>query len=547
MNQKNYLPLVSALEDLRDFAMNFKVRTEDGEGRKKNFQITGLRFCFLGYSRRSFFWNNGFSLEKPSDLQETQLSMVLFYGNQKKVISHPETFVNLSQDPCCLKATLRPLLRSSIESLISEFYASSIRNNRDYQEDQSNPVILEDQEFQLPEFSAELSSECSQKILDLSKNSYLSPAIISSASTFTFSRKWWIVVDSWGTRVIDHQDSYSFYHYCKLYDAKKKIVVPDSFVRVFTSLQQLDPILDEASLAVQTWINALGSRSLKSGIYPLVFSPSAVGTLFHEALAAHMLSGLYIYQGISTVFAKKIGKQIASDDFMSCLKELQIWDCSNDPEMSAHYRYDMEGVRSQDVCLIDHGVVKNYLLDRNSAKALNMQNNGHALAGSFLDVLTQPTICEPRISNLKVLSDSKLSLDQLQKNFIEEFGYYLWVDSYAGEVNVETGTFELKVDRLFKVDANGKKTWYTGGTFSSNLTDFLSAICLISNHYGHTQGFCGALSGSVPTEEYAPVMGLYGVNWIPEAVEVDDPITYDPKKEKYIPESWEEKVSSFEI
>lgn len=547
MNKKNYLPWVKALEDLRDFAMNFKVRTEDGEGNMKKFQISGIRFCFLAYDRRESSWRNGFLLEKPDLVREQQLSVLLFYGNQKKEVFLPLVLLDSSRDPECIKTVIYPLLKSRIKELISEFYASSTSDNKYYQEDRNKPEYLHDDNFQIEEIPSALDSELAEKIVKINKDSYLAKSIIQVQSTFSFSRKLWIVLDSWGTRVIDYQDSYGFMHTCDLYDAKNKSQISQSFSKVFCNLAQIDEVLQEGYENVQDWIYSLGAKSLKSGIYPLIFSSAAVGTLFHEAVAAHMLSGFYIYTGVSTVFAKKIGKQIASEKFMSCLREIEIWDCPNDSTMSASYLYDMEGVRSQDVCLIDHGVVKNYLLHRNSAKALNMQNNGHALAGSFHDFSLDPVLCEPRISNLKILTDSHLSLEMLKEKLLSEFGYYLWVDSFAGEVNVETGTFELKVDRLLKIDRSGKKTWFTGGVLSSNLTDFLSSVHSVTNHYGSNQGVCGALSGWVPTEEYAPVMGVYGVNWIPDSFKQDDPITYDPQKEKYIPVSWDTKQSSFEI
>ena len=81
---------------------------------------------------------------------------------------------------------------------------------------------------------------------------------------------------------------------------------------------------------------------------------------------------------------------------------------------------------------------------------------------------------------------------------------------------------------------------------SANLTDFLSAICAVSNHYGKNQGYCGAPSGVVPTEEVAPAMGMYGVNWVPYSLPGKNTIL-TLKRDKYVPKDWEQKTSSFEM
>jgi hypothetical protein len=250
-----------------------------------------------------------------------------------------------------------------------------------------------------------------------------------------------------------------------------------------------------------------------------------------------MLSGRYIAEGTSTVF-KRIGKQIATDGFMEALKGLEIWDCPRDEEMLASYRYDMEGSSSQDVLLIDRGKVLAYLHNKNSAARLGLPNNGHSLAGRFIDMVRLNNVdipnayCpEPRVSNLKVVGHDTVSLDEIKQTCFEQFGYYFWVESKSGAVLVDSGTFELQIESLVKVYPDGSKEYFHGGKFSANLTDFLHAIEVVSDYYGRCQGFCGAESGWVPTEESAPAMAIYGVNWIPDDLPEPD-ILVNLKRDK---------------
>ena len=221
--------------------------------------------------------------------------------------------------------------------------------------------------------------------------------------------------------------------------------------------------------------------------------------------------------------------------------------------MLATYQYDMEGVAAKDVLLIDKGVLKNYLYDRNSAARMGKEDNGHALAEDFQQksIFTlftdydEPRLPEPRVSNLKVLSNSALSFKDLEEIYFKEYGYYILVKSYAGQVNVSTGTFELSVDCLEKIYQDGHKEYFHGGTFSSNLTDFISAIKDVSNRYGISSGYCGSESGWVPTQEYTPAMSVYGINWAPEGL--PEPQTaYNIKRDKFVPQNWK-KTESYEI
>ena len=170
--------------------------------------------------------------------------------------------------------------------------------------------------------------------------------------------------------------------------------------------------------------------------------------------------------------------------------------------------------------------------------------NGHALAEDFQQsvlvnffLTAEARLPEPRVSNLKVVSESKVTFKDLEDVFFQKYGYYILVKSYAGQVDVSTGTFELKVECLEKVYADGKREYFHGGVFSSNLTDFISAVKEVSNQYGMTGGYCGSSSGRVPTQEYTPAMSVYGVNWAPAALP-DKKKRFSISKVKYIPRGW---------
>lgn len=518
----DYLPLVHAMEYLVNYARSLKVKRENPEGDLQTYSISDIRICYLEHQNYSQSCLNGMSADQQTTGPISEMLITLYYNNSKKIVHFPFPVNSLFlQYPETMISLLIPHLTIAVDYLIQDFYASCTEDNKYHCYDSSDAVVqLEDAAFTIKPLG---KVQKKQRIAfeQLVSECYTSQEVLMVSGDIQNSRKLWIVVDSFGRRIIEYQDIFHLYLELTLLNEQKHLFV-DRFSRMYTSIDALLSDFPQTRAYCQGLLSSLQRQQLKSDIYPLILSSSAVGTLFHEALAGHMLSGLYIADELSMVFKDKIGSSIVKEGFMEVLKQLEIWDVPSDSSMIAHYRYDMEGTPAQDVCLIEYGEVRNYLLDRNSAAWLRMPNNGRALAGGFcsskayldgfIDRAVEP---EPRVSNLKILSQSELELQDLEQFYFEKYGYYLWVESYDGAVDVTTGTFNLYVNAITKVYADGHKEYFYGGKLSANLVDFLSAISLVTKSYGRSQGYCGSSSGSVPTEEFAPIMAAYGLNWVP--------------------------------
>lgn len=545
-----YLPIVQAMEQLVKRAMSLTITKEDPYGKPVDHQISGIRLTYLQKESFTLKCSNGIQIPVSSLKDHPALLLTLFFTNNKKEVSFP---VSLKENVLCSSEGIlsfgSTILAIAIDLLLEKFYSSKVKDSKNFQEVADEVHHMADEDFILSPLP-EMPEPLSELLVKLSREYYAREHVASIEAQLSAQREIWIVVDSKGNRVLDYRDTFSSKITPAFMNGEKRLY-DSTLGYICKNYEQLsDYLQDSVVQKLEATISSIDRQQLKSGLYPLLLAPSAVGTLFHEALAGHMLSGKYIAEEISTVFAGKMGENIIQEGFMEILNHLQIWDCPRDEEMIASYRYDMEGSPARDICLIDRGKLENYLLHRNSAFRLQMPNNGHALASQFhaamLDhyLIRYETIPpEPRVSNLKILSDSDYSLEEMKADLLKEFGYYLWVESYSGEVNVETGTFELNVDYLVKEDCDGKKTYFHGGTLATNLVDFLNAIIGVSNFTDSTQGYCGASSGFIPTEELAPAMAAYGVNWIPDPLPEQNE-TLDLKRDKYFPPEWEESASS---
>lgn len=242
-----------------------------------------------------------------------------------------------------------------------------------------------------------------------------------------------------------------------------------------------------------------------SGQYPIIMDGSLFGTFFHEAIAAHLLSGMYISNGIANTFEGKIGKRVMPE-FLSIRDE---------PNMEGGYgsfSYDDEGVRAKDVTLVENGILQNYLLDRASAQKLNMSSNGRSRSQWVIQATENgaaPLIPEPRVSNLIIEATTAYQEQQLitmMQAFCEEndipFGIY--ASGIAGEVSLENGSFQLEPDKIIAIYPDGRTQRMVGGIINGNPFTALESIFACSNQYKPSYGMCGSLSGWVPTQEIAP-------------------------------------------
>ncbi len=252
------------------------------------------------------------------------------------------------------------------------------------------------------------------------------------------------------------------------------------------------------------------AKFAQSGQYPIIFGPSAAGTLFHEGLGGHLLSGSYICSGESTTFKNKIGEKIMPLD-------INVIDNPLDKTANGYYLFDDEGIRAKRTVLVENGVLKNYLLDRNSAAHFNTNSNGHARAEWVMGVTKNGTPVsippEPRTSNMEIYSSKGVSntkLEEMMLNYCKKQGleYGLYISSGAGSVDVTTSMFMIEPDAIWKIYTNGTRERIINAVVVGSPYELLQQIQGIGNEYKITLGTCGSTSGGVPVQESAPAIFL---------------------------------------
>ncbi|MCZ8342904.1 MAG: TldD/PmbA family protein [Leptospira sp.] len=236
--------------------------------------------------------------------------------------------------------------------------------------------------------------------------------------------------------------------------------------------QNPDQISEEAC---KTAIDLLKSTLPEGGLSTVILSPSIVGLLVHEAIG-HTVEADFVLSG--SVAKGKIGQRVGSD-----LVSLA------DSGVSEYYEgaggtipVDDEGILPQKTMIIENGILKSYLHNRETAAKFGVSPTGSARAWEYSDV---PLI---RMRNTFLLPGDS-SLDEMISNTKD--GYFL--DGPKNGQADATGEFMFAVQKAYRIK-NGKITELLKGVTVSGLAfDVLQNVDMVSKEFKWDlgSGHCG--------------------------------------------------------
>lgn len=246
----------------------------------------------------------------------------------------------------------------------------------------------------------------------------------------------------------------------------------------FEILRNALEIAEEVRKIIPSLVNA---RSPPSGEMSVIMAPDLAGVFVHEAFG-HAVEADHVLQG-ATVLDGKIGRVVAGEN-------VSIIDDPTIPEFG-FFPFDDEGVKAEKKVIVDRGVLKSYLHNRETAKKLGGRAGNARSEGVDLPIV--------RMSNTYIVpSDFKF------EELLEECknGVYL-VGSRGGETNPATGYFHFNAQYGYIVD-NGEITEMVRDvSLSGNTIEILRNI-KIGNDLEFDPGFCGKSGQIVPVSDGSP-------------------------------------------
>ena len=246
--------------------------------------------------------------------------------------------------------------------------------------------------------------------------------------------------------------------------------------------------------ALRIAILNLQSVPTPAGEMEVVLGAGWPGVMLHEAVG-HGLEGDFNRKGTS-VFSGRIGQQVAA-------KGVTVIDDGTIADRRGSITVDDEGTPSRRNILIEDGILKGYMQDRQNARLMGVDATGNGRRESYAHAPM------PRMTNTYMENgdaDPQEIVASMKK------GIYA-VNFGGGQVDITSGKFVFSAAEAYLVE-NGKiGAPVKGATLIGNGPDAMSKITLIGNDTKLDSGIgtCGKAGQSVPVGVGQPTVKMGGV------------------------------------
>jgi len=240
---------------------------------------------------------------------------------------------------------------------------------------------------------------------------------------------------------------------------------------LFTDPKLLLPKLDELYNHVMALREAVYA---KAGTHKCILDPQLGGILSHEAIG-HTVEADLVLGG--SVAAFNLNKQVASE----MVTMIDFAHTALGEKCPLPVYVDDEGVVAQDAVLVENGILKGYMHNRESAQHFGVEPTGNARAFTFSD---EPLV---RMRNTAILPGKDKLADMIASI---DNGYYL-VKTSNGQADT-TGEFTFSVNLGYEIN-NGKLGKAIKETSISGIAfEMLKTVDMLSDDmHWDCAGFCG--------------------------------------------------------
>ena len=238
----------------------------------------------------------------------------------------------------------------------------------------------------------------------------------------------------------------------------------------------------------------LESVPTPAGEMEVVLGAGWPGVMLHEAVG-HGLEGDFNRKGTS-IFSGCVGQQVAS-------KGVTVIDDGTIADRRGSITVDDEGTPSRRNILIENGILKGYMQDRQNARLMGVNPTGNGRRESYAHAPM------PRMTNTYMENgnaDPQEIVASMKK------GIYA-VNFGGGQVDITSGKFVFSAAEAYLVE-NGKiGAPVKGATLIGNGPDAMSKITMIGNDTKLDSGIgtCGKAGQSVPVGVGQPTVKMGGV------------------------------------
>lgn len=236
------------------------------------------------------------------------------------------------------------------------------------------------------------------------------------------------------------------------------------------------------------------AKPAPAGIMDVVLNHGWPAVLLHEAIG-HGLEGDFNRRGIS-VYSGRIGEQIAAPG-------VTIVDQGNMPGERGSQGFDDEGIPTQENVLVENGVLKKYMQDRQNAALMNVSVTGNGRRQNYTHAPM------PRMTNTYFRPGTYTPEEIIGS---VEKGLYV-SDLGGGQVNITKGRFNMRSTLAYEI-VNGKISRpVKGATLIGIGEDVIKSIQMMGNDLVHEKahGSCGKNDQTVAVSCGQPTLLVRGM------------------------------------
>lgn len=246
-----------------------------------------------------------------------------------------------------------------------------------------------------------------------------------------------------------------------------------------------------AAEAVRQALVLLDARDAPAGQMPVVLAPGDSGILLHEAVG-HGLEADFNRKGTSN-YTGQVGKVVASD----------LCTVVDDPSLlgsRGSINVDDEAAEPRKNVLIEGGVLRGYMHDRLSARALRTEPTGNGRRENFASVPM------PRMTNTVLMAgphDPEEILKSVKKGiFAKTFG--------GGQVDISNGDFVFSLTESYLIEDGRITAPLKGVNLIGNGPETLREVSMLGNDVAVSDGIwtCGKDGQSVPVGVGCPTIKI---------------------------------------
>ncbi len=238
---------------------------------------------------------------------------------------------------------------------------------------------------------------------------------------------------------------------------------------------------------------------------PAILSGRASGVFFHEIFGHRVEGHRQKSEEEGQTFKKKVGELVLPANF-SVYSDPTLRRLGN-TDLVGSYEYDNEGVKARRVVVVDHGILKNFLMSRSPIEGFP-ESNGHGRN-------QQGFAAVARQSNLIVDISNPVSHAELKKMLIDEikkqnkpFGLYF--EDIEGGFTLTGRTipnaFNVLPIIVYRVFPDGREELVRGADLIGTPLTTFSKMVTGDNQVATFNGICGAESGMVPVSASSPAI-----------------------------------------